>query len=73
MKKIIYLSLLSAAILAENKIWLSIADLGIDNSGKPVTNAEIKSIEAVDVCFRLADIAENIEKGIKNAYSDIRR
>ncbi len=65
MKKIIYMSLLTFAVIAENKIWLSIADLGIDNSGKPVTNAEIKSIENVDVCFRLDDIVKNIEKRLK--------
>lgn len=67
MKKIIYLSLLTAAIFAENKIWLSIADLGIDNNGKPVTNAEMSDIKEVDVRFRLNDIIDCIEKRLKES------
>ena len=67
MKKIIYLSLLTAAIFAENKIWLSIADLGIDNDGNPVTNAEIQDIKYVNVGFRLEDIVKCIEKRLKDS------
>lgn len=62
MKKIIYLSVLSIMLLSENKLWLGIMDLSIDNEGEHITNDEIKKIENVNVKFRLGDLINYIEK-----------
>ena len=48
MKKIMYLSLLGIMLLAENRTWLGIFDLYIDNEGKNITNEEISEIEKSD-------------------------
>lgn len=60
MKKIIYLSLLGVMLLAENRTWLGIFDLYIDNEGKNITNEEISEIENVNVKFRVSEIFENV-------------
>lgn len=59
MKKIMYLSLLGVMLLAENRTWLGIFDLYIDNEGKNITNEEISEIENVNVKFRVSEIFEN--------------
>lgn len=59
MKKIMYLSLLGIMLLAENRTWLGIFDLYIDNEGKNITNEEISEIENVNVKFRVSEIFEN--------------
>lgn len=60
MKKIMYLSLLGVMLLAENRTWLGIFDLYIDNEGKNITNEEISEIENVNVKFRVSEIFENV-------------
>ena len=60
MKKIMYLSLLGIMLLAENRTWLGIFDLYIDNEGKNITNEEISEIENVNVKFRVSEIFENV-------------
>lgn len=62
MKKVIYLALLSITLLADNKVWLGIVDLGIDNGGNPVTKSEINKIEDVSVKFRIGDLIKYVEK-----------
>ncbi len=65
MKKIIYLSVLCIMLLSENRLWLGIMDLSIDNEGEHITNDEIKEIENVNVKFRLGDLINYIEKKLK--------
>ncbi len=65
MKKIIYLFVLSIMLLSENKVWLGIMDLSINNEGEHITNDEIKEIEDVNVKFRLNDLIKYIEKNLK--------
>lgn len=60
MKKIMYLSLLGVMLLAENRTWLGIFDLYIDNEGKNITNEEISEIENVNVKFRVGELFENV-------------
>ena len=60
MKKIMYLSLLGIMLLAENRTWVGIFDLYIDNEGKNITNEEISEIENVNVKFRVSEIFENV-------------
>lgn len=60
MKKIMYLSLLGVMLLVENRTWLGIFDLYIDNEGKNITNEEISEIENVNVKFRVSEIFENV-------------
>ena len=60
MKKIMYLSLLGVMLLAENRTWLGIFDLYIDNEGKNITNEEISEIENVNVKFRVSELFENV-------------
>lgn len=62
MKKIMYLCILGIMLLTENKEWLGILDLSIDNEGKQITNAEIKEVDNVNVKFRLGDLINYIEK-----------
>lgn len=62
MKKIMYLCILGIMLLTENKVWLGILDLSIDNEGKQITNAEIKEVDNVNVKFRLGDLINYIEK-----------
>ena len=47
-------------LLAENRTWLGIYDLYIDNEGKNITNEEISEIENVNVKFRVSEIFENV-------------
>lgn len=49
-------------LLSENRLWLGIMDLSIDNEGEHITNDEIKEIENVNVKFRLGDLINYIEK-----------
>ncbi len=60
MKKIMYLSLLGFMLLSENRTWLGIFDLYIDNEGKNITNEEIGKIENVNVKFRVSEIFESL-------------
>ena len=60
MKKIMYLSLIGVMLLAENRTWLGIFDLYIDNEGKNITNEEISEIENVNVKFRVGELFENV-------------
>ena len=60
MKKIMYLSLLGIMLLGENRTWLGIFDLYIDNEGKNITKEEISEIENVNVKFRVSEIFENV-------------
>lgn len=65
MKKILYLSLLSIMLAAENKVWLGIMDLSINNEGNYITNEELKEIEDVNVKFKVLDFINYIEKKLK--------
>lgn len=66
MKKIIYLSLLGIMLLGENKTWLGIMDMYIDNKGRNISNSEIAEIENVNVKFRICELFKNIEDLFNN-------
>ncbi|MDO5388865.1 MAG: hypothetical protein Q4F63_06490 [Clostridia bacterium] len=65
MKKILFMTMITAMLAAENKTWLGIMDLYIDNRGNAVSGEEIRSIENVNVKFRIEEIFEKIFNGDK--------
>lgn len=65
MKKIICLCVLGIMLLTENKIWLGIMNLSINNEGRYITNSEIKDIKEVNVKFRAKDLINYVEKKLK--------
>lgn len=61
MKKIICLYLLGIMLLTENKVWLGVMDLAIDNEGRRITQDEMESIEDVNVKFRLGEWLDSLK------------